>query len=54
MNNDIFGLMGDIFNPASNPFFTPTKDYDDIEEAIIIEEIKNNKITDSDYGNNEQ
>jgi hypothetical protein len=35
---DLYTSIGDIFNPMNNPFFTPH--YDNIEDAVIIEEIK--------------
>lgn len=41
MNVTFYDAIDSIFNPANNPFFTPSKKHDEIEEAVIIEEIKN-------------
>lgn len=37
--DNLYATIGDIFNPMNNPFFTPH--YDNIEDAEVIEEIKN-------------
>ena len=47
--NDLYTMLGDIFNPANNPYFTsaprprPRTNDDNIEDAEIIEEIPNTK-----------
>ena len=44
---DFYTQLGAIFNPNNNPFFTPSKVEDDnIEDAVIIEEIPNEKNND--------
>lgn len=40
MSKDIYEVLGDIFNPNSNPFFVASRNDDNIEDAEIIEEIK--------------
>ena len=42
MNNfdDFFAGLNEIFNPANNPMFAPSRNDDNIEDAEIIEEIK--------------
>lgn len=43
--NDLYTMLGDIFNPANNPYFTsaPRTKHDNIEDAEIIEIITNTK-----------
>ena len=38
--NDFFNDLQQIFDPTLNPFFVPTRNDDNIEDAVIIEEIK--------------
>lgn len=38
--NELYDTIGSIFNPANNPFFVPSRNDDNIEDAEIIEEIK--------------
>ena len=38
--NELYDIIGSIFDPTLNPFFVPTKHDDNIEDAEIIEEIK--------------
>ena len=41
MNETFYDAIGDIFNPANNPFFTKSHNTsldDNIEDAIIIDE----------------
>lgn len=39
--NELYDIIGDVFNPTYNPF-APKHNNDDVEDAEIIEEIKNN------------
>ncbi len=38
--NELYDILGSIFNPANNPYFVPSRNDDNIEDAEIIEEIK--------------
>jgi hypothetical protein len=37
--NELYDIIGDIFNPLTNPF-APKRNNDNVEEAEIIEEVK--------------
>lgn len=38
--NELYDILGSIFNPANNPYFESSRYDDNIEDAEIIEEIK--------------
>lgn len=38
--NELYDIIGDIFRPANNPYFVPNRNDDNVEDAVIIEEIK--------------
>lgn len=38
--NELYDILGSIFNPVNNPYFEPSRHDDNVEDAVIIEEIK--------------